>query len=236
MAFLTTPPQTEPFGTALQAVSRPLQTLGGRQVENPSHRVSPQCCRWFRPVFWFSLTCALLLVGTASLRAQPADSGSKTAIQAGYLHTFTKYTEWPTNVFSNTNAPIVIGVLGDDPFGSILDQSVTNRTSQERKVVVRRARDVKALLDCQVVFISRSEKARLPGILATLRQAPVLTVCDEDAFFQQGVMIKYSLVKDRVHFEVKLDPAERAGIKFGSGMLGSAKRVWPKSGGEIKRP
>lgn len=49
-------------------------------------------------------------------------------------------------------------------------------------------------------------------------------------------MIKFSRVNETVRFEVKLDPAEKAGIKFGSGMLGSAKKVWPKSGGEVKQP
>ena len=179
---------------------------------------------------WLTLA-GLALLCADNLRAQRADPPLEAGVKAGYLFNFTKYTQWPAGAFTSGTAPIVIGVLGDDPFGEVLDQTVAKRTSQERKVVIRRARDVKALLGCQTVFISRSEQARLPVILAALRRTPVLTVCDVDEFFEQGVMIKLSLVKETVRFEVKLEPAERAGIKFGSGMLDAARRVWPKSGG-----
>lgn len=154
-----------------------------------------------------------------------AEGYSVSQVQAAYLCSFTKYTQWPAGAFANGGAPIVIGMLGDDPFGAVLDRTVAGRSSQGRKVVIRRARDVNAVLNCQVVFISSSEQGRLPGILAALRNRPVLTVCDADALFDQGVMVKFSLVNETVRFEVNLGPAERAGIKLGSGMLGAAKRV-----------
>lgn len=146
-------------------------------------------------------------------------------VQAAYLCTFTKHIQWPAGAFANDGAPIVIGVLGDDPFGGVLDRTVAGRSSQGRKLVVRRARDVNALLDCQVVFISRSVQGQLPAILAALRNRPVLTVCNDDALFDQGVMVKFLLVNETVRFEVKLAPANRAGIKLGSGMLDAAKQV-----------
>lgn len=108
-----------------------------------------------RTTVWLALF-ALALFWEETLRVQPTYPPVEAGVKAGYLYNFTKYTEWPASAFTNSTAPIVIGVLGDDPFGTVLDQTVTNRTSQERKVVIRRARDVKALLDCQVVFISHS--------------------------------------------------------------------------------
>ena len=177
--------------------------------------------------FWLSL-CGLALLGAGDLRAESGYSPVEAGVKASYLWNFAKYTQWPAGAFASSTAPIVIGVLGDDPFGGVLDATLANRSSQGRKVLIRRARGVQALRDCQVVFISRSEQARLPAILATLGQAPVVTVCDADALFEQGVMIKLSLAGETVRFEVKLAPAERAGLKFGSGMLSAAKRIWPK--------
>lgn len=170
---------------------------------------------------WLALV-GLALLWAGNLRAQsPVEAG----VKAGYLLNFTKYTQWPAAAFDNSGSPIVIGVLGDDSFGGILDRTVAGRSSQGRKVVVRRARDVDALSNCHVIFISSSEQDRLPGILAALRNRPVLTVCDADAVFDQGVMVKFALVNETVRFEVKLGPAGRAGIKLGSGMLGAAKRT-----------
>lgn len=172
-------------------------------------------------IVWLALA-GLALLWAGNLRAQsPVEAG----VKAGYLLNFTKYTQWPAAAFDNSGSPIVIGVLGDDSFGGILDRTVAGRSSQGRKVVVRRARDVDALSNCHVIFISSSEQDRLPGILAALRNRPVLTVCDADAVFDQGVMVKFAMVNETVRFEVKLGPAGRAGIKLGSGMLGAAKRT-----------
>ncbi len=79
----------------------------------------------------------------------------------------------------------------------------------------------------KVTTVARSE--------STVQQSPA-AVCDDDALFVQGVMINFLLVKDTVCFEVKLDPAARAGIKFRSDLLGAAKRVWPKSGSDAPQP
>ncbi len=157
-------------------------------------------------------------------------------MRAGYFFNFTKYTYWPTNTFPQTNAPLVIGVLGDDPFGPVLEQTFGKRMSQGRPVVLRRARDVAALGECHAVFLCRSEQARLPAILAALGTRPVLTVCDTEEFFEQGVMIQFVRVKEVVRFEVRRDVAERVGILFSSAMLDAAKQVWPKSRREERRP
>ena len=192
-----------------------------------------------RPTSWRAVWLALLgwaWLGTAPLGAQPAYPPTEAGVKAGYLFNFTKYTDWPTNAFTNATAPLVLGVLGDDPFGAALDQTVGKRTSQGRQVVLRRAREVAALQDCHAIFICRSEQARLPAILAALRASPVVTVCDTGAFFEQGVMIKFTLVQDRVRFEVRRDAAEQVGIKFSSGLLDAALQVWPKPDQEGKRP
>lgn len=189
---------------------------------------------WLRSVWLALLGWAWL--GTAPLGAQPAYPPLEAGVKASYLFNFTKYTDWPTNAFTNATAPLVIGVLGDDPFGPALDQTVAKRTSQGRAVVLRRAREVGALPDCHAIFICRSEQARLPAILAALRDRPVVTVCDTDVFFEQGVMIKFTPVKERLRFEVRRDAAEQAGLKFSSGLLDAALHVWPKPGGEGKRP
>ncbi len=181
----------------------------------------------WRGTVWFALL-GVTVLWAGDLRAQSGYPPVEAGVKAGYLLNFAKYTQWPAGAFASSTAPIVIGVLGEDPFGGVLDATLAGRSSQGRKVVIRRARGAQALLDCHVVFISRSEQARLPAILATLGQAPVVTVCDADALFEQGVMIKLSLAGETVRFEVRLAPAERAGLKFGSGMLSAAKRIWPK--------
>lgn len=160
--------------------------------------------------------------------AQTADSAPEYAVKAGYLLNFARYAEWRADAFASPTAPILICVLGEDPFGELLDRVVGGRVSQNRPVSLRRSSRVEELRDCHVVFISRSERKELPTILATLRGTHAMTVCDVDALFDPGVMIKLAVVEEAVRFEVRLEPAERAGLRFSSRMLDAALRVWPR--------
>ncbi len=176
---------------------------------------------------------ALLALGLSTLAptralAQTADSAPEYAVKAGYLLNFARYAEWRADAFASPTAPILICVLGEDPFGELLDRVVGGRVSQSRPLSLRRSRRVEELRACHVVFISRSERMDLPAILATLRGTHAVTVCDMDALFDQGVMIKLAVVKETVRFEVMLEPAERAGLRFNSRMLDAALRVWPR--------
>src|SRR5437660_11311395 len=55
-------------------------------------------------------------------------------VKAGFLYNFAKLTEWPTNSFAAADSPIVIGVLGNDPFGAILDDALRGKAIDGRKI------------------------------------------------------------------------------------------------------
>jgi hypothetical protein len=65
------------------------------------------------------LACALLLA--ASLRAQ---SSREYDLKAVFLYNFATFVEWPESVRPPAGQPIIIGILGRDPFGTVLDEVV----------------------------------------------------------------------------------------------------------------
>ena len=73
-------------------------------------------------------------------------------------------------------------MLGNDPFGSILDNTVAGKTIQGRKLSTRRFSRVKDLAQCHILFISNSESKRLAQILAKLKDRSILTVGETDGF------------------------------------------------------
>src|SRR6266702_4256829 len=71
-------------------------------------------------------------------------------VKAVFLFNFTQFVEWPAGAFARVNTPLVIGVLGDDPFGAYLDETVRGETANGRPLVVVRYRRVQEIGDCQV--------------------------------------------------------------------------------------
>ena len=94
-------------------------------------------------------------------------------------------------------------------------------------LVVRRFQRIEQLTDTQILFISRSERGRLGPILATLKGRSILTVSDLEDFAQDGGVICFVLVDNKIRLRVNLDAAKQAGLTLSSKLLRPAQIVGP---------
>lgn len=152
-------------------------------------------------------------------------------VKAAYLFNFLKFVEWPSNAFPDPLAPFVIGIVGDDPFGSALPEVVVGKTVQGRDLVIRRYHPGESLRGASILFISVSEKKRLSQILAGLQGSSVLTVGDMDGFLDAGGMIQLISENDRVRFAINVDATNRARLKVSSKLLSLAHVVGKNENG-----
>ena len=182
--------------------------------------------------FLMVLAASAWVVLTSSVCAQEVDEAKATKVKAAYLYNFTKFIQWPDTAFEDDKAPFVIGVLGDDPFGRILDDTVRGKKIAERSVKIRRLswkeeEGRTSLRSCHILYISDSERYRLDDILAALEQRPVLVVSDVREFASDGGMIGFVLEQGRIIFEVNREALERAELKASSKLLKLARIVEP---------
>jgi len=179
----------------------------------------PRGVRWRRVGAGFAL-----LAGAVTVSAQPAIS-REYQIKAVFLFNFAQFVEWPAPAFPQPQAPIVIGVLGDDPFGVALDNTVRNEKIGERPLVIRRYRHVEEVETCHVLFIAQSEAGRLEDILGRLRSRSILTVCDADVLQVRGVMIRFLTENNKIRLRINVDVAKSAGLTISSKLLRPAEIV-----------
>ena len=159
--------------------------------------------------------------GTVLAAATPAQ------VEAVFLFNFTQFVEWPPQAFADSTAPIIIGVLGADPFGATLDEVVRGEVVNGHPLIVHRAQRIEELKDCQILFLSRSERAHFGPVLAKLKGRNVLTVSDLDEFANEGGMICFVLVDNKVRLRVNLEAAKAAGLTLSSKLLRFAQIVGP---------
>ena len=160
-----------------------------------------------------------------AMRAHAQDALSEYQVKAAYLFNFLKFVQWPEESFADPLAPIVIGVVGEDPFGNALPQVVVGKTVQGRDLVIRIYRPGEDLRGAHILFISASERKRLPIILSSLRGSSVLTVADSLGFLDAGGMIQFLNENGRVRFAINVDATGRAKLKMSSKLLSLAKVV-----------
>jgi YfiR/HmsC-like len=159
-----------------------------------------------------ALTCNPLLTKSH------AQGASEYQVKAAFLLNFTKFIEWP-----NGHAQLVIGIVGDDPFGNVLDEMARNSNVSGNRVTVRRLKWNDNLRDCQIIFISASERKRERQIIESVRGVGVLTIGETAQFNQLGGIIRFFLADNRVRFQINVTAAEQARLKVSSKLLALSK-------------
>ncbi len=172
------------------------------------------------------LAISLVLLGSKPARAQ-SDASKEYQIKAAFLFNFAKFVEWPSGSFAKSDAPFSIGILGTDPFGPALEETIRGETIGNRQLIIHRAQRIEDLQDCQMIFISKSEEGHVTEILSELDSKPILAVSEIDSFAQDGGDIDFYLQGGRVHFEINPGSARRVGLRISSQLLSLGKIVQP---------
>lgn len=158
------------------------------------------------------LLYASLLAGLTGRAAEP---GLEYKVKAVCVLNAARFIEWPRSVFKEPGASFVIGVLGDNPFGPLLEAAVKNETIRHRPIVVRHLTLSEAAA-CQILFISRSERDHLPAILQALGKASVLTISEIEGFTRSGGMLGLALEEGKVRFQLNPAAARAAQLRIDS--------------------
>jgi hypothetical protein len=168
-----------------------------------------------QPLFFF-LTCGIFLIST-SLYAQPK-APSEYHVKAAFLYNFAKFIEWPAEAFTQSN-DILICVMGQDPFGASLDQTIVGKVVQGKKLSILRLEKDVEIKPCHILFISASEKDRLKKVREEIKGTHILTVGDMDQFTQMGFVINFISDENKIRFEINPSAAERAGLKISAQLM-----------------
>lgn len=159
----------------------------------------------------------LLALLQAALPAGVAAAvASEYEVKAAFVYNFTRFVQWPR---SRASGPLDICVIGEDPFGSAIDEAVENKRVGGREITVKRLSEIEKAKACEVLFIASSEDEEVERIVETLAGVPVLTVGDTEDFAERGGMINLTKQGSHVRFEINVDALERAGLRASSQLL-----------------
>ena len=167
----------------------------------------------------------ILALDTAPVQAQAEETAvsNEYQIKAAFLLNFLKFIEWPSAVLPRNDSPITIGILGQDPFGSALPDTLRDENVRGHPLSLRRSSDINDLRACQLIFISKSEAPREGQIITSISELPILTVSDNAGFCREGGVIQLYLEDKKVRFMINQPGALNLGLKVSSQLLNVAK-------------
>jgi hypothetical protein len=173
-----------------------------------------------RGLRWMYFALAVVACGFSvpwNLQAQ-TPKPTEYEVEAAYLSNFGRFVEWPARAGSATD-PFYVCVLGQDPFGPLVDAALKGETIGGAPMLAKRIAGPEDASGCRILFVSSAKDSQLNAILTALRTSNILTVSDMPGFTRRGGMIQFVLDGSRVRFEINIAAAQRAGLTLSSELL-----------------
>lgn len=146
-------------------------------------------------------------------------------VKSAFLFNFAKFVEWPEQAFKTPDDPILICILGQNPFGKTLEQTIGGKAVNGRKFALVHLTENQDLCKCRILFVNPAERRRFRTRIAALKGAGVLTVGEGDGFTGDGGVISFKLEGGRIRLEINVSAAEYENLRISSKLLSIATVV-----------
>ena len=174
------------------------------------------------------IACFIRIALAAVLAALPgaavAGGPPDVAVEATYLYKFAPFVTWPDPA---ATGPFTICVVGDDPFGPLLDRAIAGQSLGARPIQVTHIDTIGAHSTCDIAYLGGSRAESVAESLRAVRGAPILTVTDED---DPPGIIAFAVADGHVRFKVDQVQAQQNGLVISSKLLSLALAVRDSSG------
>ncbi len=162
-----------------------------------------------------SLLVALSLILTGGTSRATETISKEYQLKAAFIYNFAKFVEWPAQKFANADSPIIIGVYGSNPFGDELLNTVKDRKINGRAVQIKAVNNATNARETHLLFVGAGSAGGFGAIKSSLGHG-VLVVGETPQFTNQGGIIIFNLVGDKLRFEINMTNASRSGLKISS--------------------
>jgi hypothetical protein len=172
---------------------------------------------------WIVIAVSLLLA--AGRERSGAQSTEEYRVKAAFIFHFAQLVDWPPEARPGAANSLFLCTLGEDPFQGALESTVEGKAVGDRILRIRHLKQADDVQACQVLFLGKAQAKRIPTLLASLHNAPILTVGESPGFLAAGGMICFVLEDNNVRFGINLAAAVSAKLKIGSRLLILAQTV-----------
>jgi hypothetical protein len=176
---------------------------------------------------WLAASVAAISILVPSPIPVRAEVFDQYQVKAVFLYNLTNFIVWPPEKDSGTNRPFVIGVLGGDTLGALLEEVVASETTGGRSIHIQRLVSLEALRtrSCDLLFINSDKMHLWPQIREMVRSRAILTVSDVADFCRRGGMVNLLTAGRKIRIEINVETARQNGFKISAKLLKLAQIV-----------
>jgi hypothetical protein len=150
-------------------------------------------------------------------------------LKAAFLFNFVRYVEWPQTAFANENAPLTIGVLGNEEFANRLATLLKEKKAHNRSFEIKKMSSAADTAGCQVVVVTQNESRKGSQVAENTKKQPILLIGETEDFLENGGIITFVKDGGQLRFDISQKGAEERNLVISSHLLRLARKT--KKGG-----
>lgn len=173
---------------------------------------------------WLGRACAVaascwwprIARGARRVRQVVNDRRQELNLKGVYVYSFCKFVTWPQAAFANEEAPLVIGILGNDAMAATLSDVASKRpVAQGRNLKIHQLTGVDDATACHLVMITADVPAeQRDALLKRYREAAVLVVTEAPGLGQKGAHVNFFMDGGTVKFEINVPAAQACQLRI----------------------
>ena len=160
---------------------------------------------------------ALLLFG--SVAWAEARAFKEHHVKAVFLYRLSNFIDWPDAAFPDPDSPFTYCAVRSSAVGGALREIVSGKEVRGRSISFVDIGAVGDLTVCHILYIPRSERAKIRNILNNVRYSSVLTVSDTDGFITNGGAMALTRKENRIQIVVNMKALRDTRISVSSKLL-----------------
>jgi hypothetical protein len=144
-------------------------------------------------------------------------------VKSVFIFNFTKFVDWPSTSFESEDSPFIIGIIGNNPFGNYLEETVLGEKVGPHPIVIKRYLDKKDITKCHLLYLGYTDPNRIKDIISYLENKPVLTVSEADGFCNSGGMVQFYTERNKIKLAINSEASKSASLNISSKLLSVAR-------------
>ena len=166
-----------------------------------------------------------MLAGALAPSVATAQASKEYQLKAVFLWRLAQFTQWPSDAFDSAESPIVICVLGENPFGDALNAAIAGETAHGRKLIVQQHRVVEQIKSCHVLYLTGAGPRQAKAIVAVLGGKSILTVRDDGVASAYDTIVGFLTEQNRIKLRINVKAATAARLVLDARLLRAAEIV-----------
>jgi hypothetical protein len=174
----------------------------------------------------FAALCCIFLWVTICITPARAEVSKEYQLKAVFLWRLAQFTEWPNDAFDSRESPIVICVVGDNPFDGALQAAVAGETAHGRRFAIQQHRLIEQARTCHILYMTGIGPRLAKEISTVLAGKSVLTVRDNDTLASSyETVVRFITEQNKIRLRVNLKAAAAARLVLDPRLLRAAEVV-----------